>query len=194
MGTIVLHYLLLWKPLGYALVFAGMIFEGDIFVFTSFFLARQGFLDFSYITATIFSGVIFGDLLWYWAGAHLNRSQSRIGRLINKWSGHLTKPFEGHLKKRPFHTIFISKFVYGVHHPLLLRAGALGMKISDYIKLDIVGTIIWMIMIGSLGYFAGTYFYLIRHYVRLAELGLVIGLVIFIVASHFVSNYLKKRL
>lgn len=194
MGTIFLHYLLLWQPLGYALVFIGMIFEGDIFVFTSFFIASQGFINFSYIALTIFFGVLFGDLLWYWSGKYLSRSQSRIGRLADRWFGHLTKPFEGHLMNRPFYTIFLSKFVYGVHHPLLLRAGSLGMKISDYIKLDILAIILWMMIVGSLGYFAGTYFNLIRHYVRLVEVGLIVGVLAFFAVSHFASDYLKKRL
>lgn len=194
MGTIFLHYFLIWKPLGYALVFIGMIFEGEILIFTSLFLARQGFLELSYAVITLFSGSLFGDLLWYWSGIYLGNSKWRVGRLIYKWFGHLTKPFEGHLVKRPFYTTFISKFVYGVHHPLLLRLGVLEIKILDYIKIDALAIFLWMMIIGSLGYFAGAYFHLIRQYLRIAEIGLVIGVVIFIVASHFVSNYLKKRL
>jgi len=194
MGTIFLHYFLIWKPLGYALIFIGMLFEGEILIFTSFFLARQGFLDLSYIVITLFSGSLFGDLLWYWSGVYLNNSKSRIGRLAHKWSCHLTKPFEGHLVRRTFYTTFLSKFVYGVHHPIMLRIESLGIKISDYVKIDALAIALWMTIIGSLGYFAGVYFHLIRQYLRIAEIGLIIGVVIFIIASHLVSNYLKKRL
>ena len=37
-----LYYLTLYKPLSYLIVFLGMIFEGDIMLFATTFLAHEG--------------------------------------------------------------------------------------------------------------------------------------------------------
>ncbi len=41
MHSLLLRYLVVWRPLGYFLVCLGVIIEGDVVVFTAAFLAEQ---------------------------------------------------------------------------------------------------------------------------------------------------------
>lgn len=68
MDSFVLHYLTLWRPLGYLLTFLGLLFEGEAVIFTAAFLTHRGFFDGGDIFFVIIAGVITGDILWYLAG------------------------------------------------------------------------------------------------------------------------------
>ena len=47
-----LYYLTIWKPLGYGIVFLGMIFEGDAVLFAAVFLARERFFNLQTVIAS----------------------------------------------------------------------------------------------------------------------------------------------
>ena len=190
MHTLLLHYLAIaWWPFGFLLVFLGMFIEGDIIIFISAFFAHEGFLPLAGLLLASFTGTITGDILWYFGGKKLGCS-SFICRLINKF----TRPLDRHLIKSPFRTIFISKFSYGVHHGILTRAGMLGISFKKYLKYDIVSSAIWVSIITALGYGSGAYFSLFKRYLRFAEIAILLGVIIFLFAWHYVKKFLKKKL
>lgn len=186
----ILPYLILWPPLGYILVFFIMMFEGDAALFTAAFLTSQGYFDLWDMTFTALSGVLIGNILWYWAGWHLDY----LSPFLSKWSERIGKPFDKHLLKRTFHTFFISKFTYGVHHALLLRAGALKMSLSTFIKNDLFATIIWFCIIWALGYTVGASFVYVKKYLKYAEIGLLIALAGFFYLEYTVRKRSEKEL
>lgn len=184
------HYLLLWRPLGYILVFIGMIFEGDVFLFTAAFLTHQGFFDARVMFLASFSGVFFGDMFWYLIGVRFNGSS----HFLNRWVHKLTKPFDKHLLENPLRAIFFSKFAYGIHHALLIRAGALGIKIRDFLKADIPATLIWMSIVGGLGYVSSASFGTMKHYLRFTEFVFFSALIILFVLEYTARKISKKKL
>lgn len=190
LSTFYLSSLVWWRPLGYLFIFFGMLVEGDLVLFTAFFLTRQGFFDISDMVVTVFAGVLFGDVLWFWFGAWLAHSSSFAGR----WSERLAKPFDGHIITRPLRTIFVSKFAYGVHHALLMRAGALGIPLRKFVTSDVISSFFWIGIVGGLGYFFSASYVLVRHYLRFVEGALLLGLVVFFALWHFVSLLSKKEL
>lgn len=177
-------------PYTYIVLFIGMVLEGDMVLFTAAFLMHQGVFDPGKALLTAFLGVIFGDLLWYTLGSKLKETDWRIAR----WAISIAKPFDEHLRTQPFHTIFMSKFAYGFHHAILMRAGALRIKIKRFLKDDIASTISWMFIIVMFGYFSSASFDLIKHYIRFAEIALFVGLLIFFIIWHYLAQRLKKRL
>ena len=177
-------------PLGYLAVFLGMIVEGDAVLFSAAFLTEEGLFRLVPIFFTVISGVLVGDLLWYALGAWIGKSPS----LIRRWAEGIAKPFEKSLRERPLRTIFISKFTYGFHHPILMRAGSLHMKLSDYVRYDFISTLAWIAIVGGLGYFSGASFSLVKHYLKVAELGLFFILVTFFVVWHFIINRSREKL
>lgn len=188
--SIFLHYLISTRPLGYFLVFIGMIFEGDIILFTSFFLTHQGFFDLGDMIITIIAGAFLGDMSWFWIGAKLKNTSS----IISRWTEKLTKPLEKHLEDRPMHTIFISKFVYGIHHAVLIRAGMVKMSVKEFLKIDLPAVFLWVLVIGGFGFFSSASLAAIRHYIRFAEVSLLIGLIFFLFVWGILARKIKKLL
>lgn len=183
-------YLLMWRPLGYILVFIGMIFEGDIFLFTAAFLTHQQFFDARAMFLTAFSGVFFGDMFWYWIGVRFNGSS----HFLNRWVHKLAKPFDRHLLETPLRAIFFSKFAYGVHHALLVRAGALGIKIRDFMKVDIIATLTWMSIVGGLGYVSSASLGTVKHYLRFTEFAFGLALILLFPLEYIARRISKRKL
>lgn len=178
------------RLVGYIVIFFGMIFEGDIFLFTAYFLTHLGFFDPVNMFLTTILGVSMGDLGWYWLGVRLHNRFS----WLRFWADKVAAPFDEHLKRRPLRTIFLSKFTYGVHHAILMRAGALGMKLEQFIPNDWASNLFWITIVGGLGFLSSASFTAIRHRLKIVELGLLIGLLIFFVFWHIVAIKAKRRL
>ena len=190
MAALFSYYVNLWPPLWYLVVFLGGIFEGDIMLFSTAFLARQGFFTIAYLFPLLLAGVLMGDFLWYLLGLRFGASQF----FLLRWANHLTKPFDNHLKLRPLRTMFISKFVYNFHHPLLIRASAVGMSAGEFVKNDIIATLGWIGVIGAMGYFSGFSFEVFKYYLSFSEVGLLLGVLIFLGIHYIISEEFKREL
>lgn len=184
-----LHYLSEYQTLGLIIIFFGMMIEGDILLFTVGFLTHQGYFDIGTMLLIVFFGVIIGDNLWYVLGEVI-KENSVFGRFITR----VIKPFDEHLKKRTVWTIFISKFTYGLHRSTLIRAGMLRLPFKKFIEGDISASIVWIFLIGGLGYLSSASFILIKYYLRYTELTLLFGLILFILISHLITHISKKKL
>jgi membrane-associated protein len=190
MHSFLLHYLVIWRPLGYGLVFLGMILEGDISLFTTAFLTRLDYFDFFDIIFFILAGAVIGDSLWYGLGRWLKNSSFFVVR----WAAKIVSPFDNHIKEKNFRTNLISKFTYGVHHLTLVRNGMLGIPYKEFLRNDFLALLIWVAVIGGLGYLFGASYVLIRHYLKFVEVGLLLIIIIFILFDKLISRRLRDKL
>ncbi len=190
MDSIFLSCISDWRPLIYLAIFVAMIIEGDIALFITGFLAYQGVVGVGNAFFVAFFGTIIGNVLWYQMGFRMHPPLS----LFKKWMKYFPSMIDNHLLKRPFYSIFISKFIYGLHHIVLMRMGMLKMGIRRYIGYDIGATAVWLFLVGGLGYISGSAFVSAKHYLRVSELGLLAGLMIFLSVEFLVYKYSKKRL
>jgi membrane protein DedA with SNARE-associated domain len=184
------YYLIIWQPLGYLLGVVGMLIEGDITWFTLAFLTSQGFFNLWLMLPIVFFGMLVSDLSFFFIG----RSIEHLPSFIKIWSLKIAEPFDRHIAKRPNQTLIISKFAYAVHKPILVRMGMTNKSYREFIKQDIPAVCIGVVVIGSLGYFSGLSFFLVQQYLRYAEVGLLIGLIIFFVAIKLLTKYSIKKL
>jgi len=183
--------LLLTAPwIGYTTAFVGMVLEGDVMLFTISFLTREGFFYPIPMFITIYAGVIIGDILWYRLGRHLAQSRKLLHRVFIN----LTEASDVHLAERPFRTILVSKFAYGIHHLILMRAGAINIPLKQFIRDDMAASLAWAVVVASLGYFSSYSFALARHYLRFAEIALLAGIVVFILAERYIRRQFRKEL
>ncbi|MEK7634495.1 MAG: VTT domain-containing protein [Patescibacteria group bacterium] len=189
MDSYLLDYLVLLGKFAYLLIFIGIILEGDIVLFASAFLAYNGFFNKWYILFIAFFGAIIGDFLWYKAGYRLNNLSSLFNKFINRF-----KFLDNHLTVRPFHTIFISKFTYGFHRLLFMRAGILNFDLVKLFKYDLISVVVWLIIVWGLGYFSGASFLIVKKYFRFTEIGLLVFVLIFFILEYFLSKRSKKEL
>ncbi len=193
MESLFAHYLTVWEPLGYILIFVGMMFEGDTVLFTAVFLAHQGYLSlFPAILAALW-GMILGDNLWYTLGAKIRFGQKFP--IVTQWAEKLAKPFDDHLRERPFRTIFLAKFTYGFNRAIITRAGMLNLKWKKLEESDILATLLWMSVVGAIAYFSSASLsYLLKDYLKYGEAALAVGIVLFIILERMISAQSKKRL
>ena len=189
----ILHdYLTTHQALGYAIIFFGMMIEGDILLFTTGFLTHQGYFDIGVASILVFCGVIIGDNIWYVLGELMGGKKSFFK--INKFIEKATNPFDAHLKNRPAWTFFISKFAWGLYRPIVLKAGALKISFSKFIEANLIATVMWIFLVGGLGYLSSASFLAVRHYLRYTELTLLLAIAVFILISHIVTKISRKEL
>jgi len=190
MHFFLLGFIIRYPVLSYIVVFIAMIVEGDFTLFTSLFLSRDGFFDLAIILPVLYAGVLIGDLLWFLLGVKLSRLSYRPR--LAAWMERVARPFDEQLDKKPFRTLFISKFIYNAHHPLLMRAGARRMNINDFIKRDMVASALWIFIVGGAGYFFSLSLHTFRHYMHFLEVGLLVGLVLFFIIERTISHLFQK--
>lgn len=190
MDSILLPYLTAWKPLAYAIIFLGMILEGDALLFIAGFLTHQGVFELLPILATVCGGVFIGDNLWFELGVRWKNSSSRLMQWVEK----LAKPFDLHLQTKPLRTIFISKFTYGFNHAILVRAGILGIRWKKLEESVLLADLFWIFIVGGLGYLSSASFARFKHILGFTEAALALGLAGFIFLELFLTRQSKKKL
>ena len=178
-----------WGYWAYALLFLGLLFEGETFLFAAFFLVRQGHLSLPGVFVVAFFGVLAGDWMWYWVGRHLERFTWLAGKM-----GALAGPIDRQLIRRPFHTLFLSKFVYGIHRITQIRSGAIRIEAKTFWKADVSATFFWVGSIAILGYASAASIGHLKHIFKYTEVALLFFVVLFFLIAHLVSRYTKKHL
>lgn len=189
MEFILLDFFVVHPLSGYALVFFGMLVEGDIVLFTAAFLGNFGVFSLSLLAIIAFVGVIAGDILWYLLGTHQDKLPPRARRIIER----VAAPFDRNLLRRPLRTLFITKFAYGIHHLVLARAGADNLGLRRFIASDLVATAGWVTAIMGLGYLGSFALVQVKEYLRFAEVGLLLGLVALFLLERAAKRFSRRR-
>ncbi len=187
MNSVLLHYVSSLGTISYVIIFAGLLLEGHAFVFISYFLTKQGALNFWYVSVVVIAGVLAEDLFWFWLGSKLQKKSTTF----NIWAERLTKPFDDHLLNKTARTIFISKFTYGINRAILLRAGSLGVDFKKLLKGNFSAAFILISIIGGAGYFSGASFDAAKRYIKLGEFTILIFIGLLFLANYFISKYFK---
>lgn len=133
-------------------------------------------------------GVFVGDLIWYWLGARYQHSSFFLIRFFQA----IARPLDRHLVVRPFYTIFISKFIYCLNHATIFRAGALNVPLRIFLRANVCALVLWVFIVGGLGYASSASFAFGKRVFKFTELGLLVGLIIFIIFERFAAYFLRK--
>ncbi len=187
-STIIVSSADLWKPVGYLVFFLAMLVEGEIFLFVAAFLTQQGVFNPFIMAPVVLTGITVGDILWYRLGLKLNHSASRLAR----WAEKISKPFDHHLSTRPMRTIMISKFIYGVHRAIIIRSGILKIDFHKFLKYDFRANLIWLVVVGGLGYASGASYHLIKGYLRFAEIAILGIIILFLILERLLARLARE--
>lgn len=174
----------------YGGIFVGFMLEANTVLFSTMFLAEQHLLDLSILVPVALLGSMAGNVAFYVIGYVSSGKSNRYTRLTDL----ISKPFDHHLMDRTWQTIFLTKFVYGLNCAIIVRAGQLRMPLKRFVTIDVFATLIWLTIVGVIGYGSGTFFSITAQDLKHAEIGLLVALVIFFGIKHFVSTYIKKEL
>ncbi len=144
-------YQTLIEQWGYAAVFLGSMFEGEIVVITAGFLAQGGFLSLPLIMIISWMGAILSYEVLYFLGYY-------YGKDIVKIFPRLKAPADraSHLLVR-YDTYFIIgvRFIYGIRIVSPIVIGYSGVTPLRFLFLNVLAGGLWSITIGLIGYFLG---------------------------------------
>lgn len=190
MESLIINHIDTWITWGYPLAFFTMLVEGDFFIFIFGFLTQIGLYDPLVMYLTLYAGAIVGDVMWYMVGSKFKH----LPRFINAWVEKISPPFDDHLRNRTLRTLFFSKFTYGFHRAFFVRAGMLKLPLKRFVKIDLIASVPWILIVGGLGYISGASYVLIKHYVKFIEVTLLGAVVIFVVIQHYLAKLSKRKL
>lgn len=187
METLLLQYLSDWPLLAYLLIFFGMVVEGANILFIVVFAVFMGYIDPLYGFAAAFLGAFLGDIGWYWFGKPLSKFLPKKARAL------LFTSIDEHLKAHPATTIIVSKFIYLINRLTLVRVRPVRVPFKKFLIIDTAGIMLLIITVSGLGSIFYASFSLVRQYFHFAEIGLAIGIIIFIIIERRVSKTLRAR-
>jgi membrane-associated protein len=139
--------------LAYAVIFLGLIFEGEFVVIAAGIFAHLGALDFSFALIFILLGGISKTFLGYYVGGiiHNKWHNTKILKHVEKKVFNIMPRF----KKKPFWSIFTSKFIMGLNNAVIIYSGYMKVDYRKYLKAEFFSTVIWAPLLLSLGFFFG---------------------------------------
>lgn len=173
----------------YLFVFLGMLIEGNTTMFIVGFLLSLQALNAFALLSVAFAGALLEQFFWFWLGIKIKKSSSKIAKWIINASNH----FDEHFIHRPKTTLLVSKFIYGIHRAAIARAGVLGIKTREYIQHIIPVLLLWMLIIGGVGFVIKESLSWMGRYFRYAEMILLGILIAVILIQRFViSGKLKE--
>lgn len=174
----------------YLVIFFGTFIEGEVVLIAGGFLVYEGDLSFIVLVLIATLAAIIGDNFFFWLG----RSQ-RVGvkhpwadRLLGFIGEHRLFKGEEFVRRHGGKSVFFIRFFYGLRFAGAMTAGYLGMGLGRFFLFNLIGSFIWAIIIGRIGYLFGQSLEVIAKGVRLAEIGLLL-----VVAGPVVIYLLNAR-
>ncbi len=189
METFIMQHLQEIGPWLYLIVVFFLLFEGEVVLFLSVYLAHQGYLNIYLLLAVAFTAAFGADCLWYEFGGRISATK-RLGRHLAK----IARPVDGFLTKHPAKTIFISKFTYGLNRATLVRVRAAGVTFKKFLKIELVTIICWMSLITGLAIGASNAFAEMKRNMKYAEIGLLIAVLLFMLVSRIIANISRRTM
>ena len=109
--------------LAYGLIFVGLIFEGEFVLISTGILAHLGALNFCFALIFIFCGGLCKTFLGYYIGSLVRKKwgETKFLKYLKKRVSNIMPNFE----RKPFWSIFISKFIMGLNHIVIVFSGYL---------------------------------------------------------------------
>lgn len=179
------------QDIAYGLVFLFLFFEGDALLFGIAFLAHQGVLSLGVLIPLVFIGALAADSTWYVVGRQLQQ----LWPWLHSWMERFAGPLDRHLLKSPERTLTLARFTYGgVCRATVMRAGSLGIPYGRFLLATIRAVLIWMIVVGGIGYASSIGLSHAARYLRFAEVAFMVAVVLFLFVEHRVARRVRGRM
>jgi membrane protein DedA with SNARE-associated domain len=171
--------------LAYALVFLGLIFEGEVVVISTGILAHLGALNFYFALLFILAGGLTKTFLCYYAGEliHDRWHKARLLKFIESRLHRVMPRF----RQKPFWSIFVSKFITGTNYIVAIFSGFSKINYKKYLIAEISATLVWAPLLLCLGYFFSYTALHISKEISRFSLIVIVLIVAFVVFDRFIA-------
>ncbi len=175
--------------LAYVLLFFGVILEGEFVLLLSGILANLGALSFPILYVVGFLGALMKTYLGYTIGGFLKFKYPK-----SKFFRFITRRVNGYLpqfKKDAFWSIFISKFIYGINHFVLIYSGYTKVPKKTFYKAEIGTSFLWVLEFLTIGYIFSFAALTISHDIRKFTFILLAFVIGFIILQKIINFFLE---
>lgn len=171
--------------LAYFLIFIAIVLEGELVLVFSGILAHLGVIDFRVLLVVAFIAIIVKTLVGYKIGMYFFQRypQSRIFNILEQ----KVLFFLPRFKEKPFWSIFISKFIYGINNFTMIFSGFIKINFKTYLKAEFYSSIIWVLVLLSVGYLFSFTALAITHDIKKFFLLLIFFFIGFILLEQVIS-------
>jgi phosphatidylglycerol lysyltransferase len=136
---------------GYALLFLGVVVEGEAVLLAAGILASRGFLRLPVVIAVAVSANSLADQVYF----RLARLRGRDW-LFRRFGRHPRfRWLMGLLGRGGGVALVASRFAFGLRIAIPAACGALGMGVRAFTLLDLLAGVVWAVPIAALGFWAG---------------------------------------
>lgn len=133
----------------------GFFFPGDSLLFTAGFLASQGILDIRILIAGCFTAAVLGDSVGYYIGQKFGRKLFNKEKSIWFHKDHLLRA-QRFYDKHGGKTIILARFIPVIRAFAPVVAGVGLMKYKRFVAFNLVGAVLWAIIIPLFGFYLGS--------------------------------------
>lgn len=182
-------YLSIYGPIA---IFLGTFFFGESVVIAAAFLAGQGIWSVWIVFILSFLGTIISDSLWFTGGSGIKKFASKKITTNTHSIKHTLQAIERITNGKTFLSLLFIKFLYGTRIITIFYLASQKFPFRKFLLYNTLGTIIWLIIMITVGWLLGQGVKLIMvdfTYIEFAFLGLVI----IIMCIKFLIKWITKK-
>jgi len=159
----------------------GVPLPGEIALVTAAAYASSGHISIFIVIALAAIGAIVGGVLGYWIGIKGGLPLvTRYGAYIGVRKSHVDRA-HAFFERNGSKTILFGRFIAILRTWAAIVAGAAAMSFTKFVTYNTIGSIVWAIVFGWLGYYFGRDLPLLEKYISRASFGVLILATIVIV-------------
>jgi len=189
--SLIPNFLLILTSYKYLLLFLAIVIEGPILMVASGFLILIGFFEPIPAFLIILAGDLLGDIIWYYIGYFFAEPfLNKYGKFF-KLTPEIFEKAKGLFHKYHVKILLISKVTigFGMSLATLMAAGATHIPLRKYLALNLIGEVILISILLSIGYFFGQLYNSIADTMKIY---FVVGIItVFGVSIYYASKYIK---
>jgi membrane protein DedA with SNARE-associated domain len=156
----------------------GLPVPEDAVLLTGGFLAHRGIVEYPVALAISFIGVITGDCSLFFLGRRFGTGILRYFGLMHPGSRRSIARMRAFMDRHGHRAVFYGRFLAGLRALVYLSAGSLGVPVSRFLMYDLLGAVISVPLVVSLGYLFGGEIERILHYLGGIQRALLIIVVL----------------
>ena len=174
------------SELGYLALFIGTLLEGETIVFLAGFAAHHGYLWFPAVVAVAVVGGYISDQVLFYVGRRYGK------RVFARFPGIAAKVprVQALLMRWDWLAILLVRFLYGLRVAAPVVIGSCGIAPWRLALFDFIGAVLWALVVGGLGYFAGQ---AVQHLVARLDLSIVLMLMAAALLAGTAWNVIRAR-
>ncbi len=152
----------------------GVPLPGEIALVTAAAYASSGRISIFIVIALAAIGAIVGGVLGYWIGIKGGLPLvTRYGAYIGVRKSHVDRA-HAFFERNGSKTILFGRFIAILRTWAAIVAGAAAMSFAKFVTYNTIGSIVWAIVFGWLGYYFGRDLPLLEQYISRASFGVLI--------------------